>query len=119
MAPKRQKPIPIRWLVQKEVIKDTMTTPTLLLEEQMQNERFARAQTALWRGDMRVQALDACTWTVASKENQYIVRAEGDGCGPAPARISPAAASASAWCASTSARCRSTRQKRIPFTWRI
>ncbi len=54
-----------------------MTTPTLLLEEQMQNERFARAQTALWRGDMRVQALDACTWTVASKENQYIVRAEG------------------------------------------
>ena len=43
----------------------------------MQNERFARAQTALWRGDMRVQALDACTWQVASKENQYIVQAEG------------------------------------------
>jgi hypothetical protein len=44
----------------------TMIDQTLMLEEQMQNERFARAQTALGNGDMTVLSVDPCKWIVVS-----------------------------------------------------
>ena len=53
-----------------------MTTP-MVLEEQMQDERLARAQMALLSGQMHMRALDVCTWSVASKGNQYTVAREG------------------------------------------
>lgn len=49
-----------------------------LLEEQMQNERFARAQTALQRGEMAVKLERENTWLVASKGNQCNVSLDGD-----------------------------------------
>jgi predicted nucleic acid-binding Zn finger protein len=55
-----------------------MTYPTLMLEEQMQNERLARAQTALENGDMAVLPVDPCKWIVVSKKSQYTVTLDGD-----------------------------------------
>ena len=55
-----------------------MTYPTLMLEEQMQNERLARAQTALENGDMAVLPVDPCKWIVFSKKSQYTVTLDGD-----------------------------------------
>jgi hypothetical protein len=61
-----------------------MTTQPIYLEEQMQSERLARAQSALASGLMSVQALDAATWRVDSsgtspkgKQNQYTVSWDG------------------------------------------
>jgi predicted nucleic acid-binding Zn finger protein len=54
-----------------------MTYPTLLLEEQMQSERLARAQLAIQRGEMTVLPINACTWKVASKGSQYSVSLDG------------------------------------------
>ncbi len=56
---------------------DTMTYPTLLLEEQMQHERLDRAQAALHNGDMTVLPVTADTWSVASRGRCYTVRLEG------------------------------------------
>ena len=56
---------------------DTMTYPTLLLEEQMQSERLDRAQAALQNGDMTVLPVTASTWSVASRGSRYTVRLEG------------------------------------------
>ena len=55
-----------------------MTYPTLMLEEQMQNERLARAQTALENGDMAVLTVDPCKWIVVSKKSQYTVTLDGE-----------------------------------------
>jgi uncharacterized Zn finger protein len=62
-----------------------MTYPTLMLEEQMQNERLARAQTALENGDMAVLPVDPCKWIVVSmgtspkgKKSQYTVTLDGN-----------------------------------------
>jgi len=55
-----------------------MIYPTMLLEEQLQDERLARAQAALQRGEMTVQPINACTWIVASKGSQYTVTVDRD-----------------------------------------
>ena len=44
----------------------------------MQNERLARAQTALENGDMAVLPVDPCKWIVVSKKSQYTVTLDGD-----------------------------------------
>ncbi len=51
----------------------------------MQNERFARAQTALENGDMTVLPIDPCQWIVVSigtstkgKKSRYTVTLDGD-----------------------------------------
>ncbi len=51
----------------------------------MQNERFARAQTALGNGDMTVLTVDPCKWIVVSigtspkgRKSQYTVTLDGD-----------------------------------------
>jgi hypothetical protein len=49
-----------------------------LLEEQMQNERFGRAQAALQRGEMAVHMESENAWLVTSKGNQYTVSLGGD-----------------------------------------
>ncbi len=68
--------------------KYTMIDQTLMLEKQMQNERFARAQTALQNGDMTVLSVDPCKWIVVSmgtspkgKQSQYTVTLDGDAWG--------------------------------------
>ena len=63
-----------------------MTYPTLMLEEQMQNERLARAQTALENGGMAVLPVDltpqgGTKWIVVSKKSQYTVTLDGDAWG--------------------------------------
>ena len=55
-----------------------MITAPPILENQLQNDRTARAQTALWRGEMQVTALSDCSWTVDSKGSRYIVSLDGD-----------------------------------------
>ncbi len=67
----------------KEASKYTMTYPNPMLEEQMQNERFARAQTALESGDMAVLPVDrtpqgGAQWIVSSKKSQYTVTLDGN-----------------------------------------
>lgn len=52
---------------------DTMNIPIPSIEDNMQSERIARAQTALARGEMAVLPLDSVTWLVTSKGNRYIV----------------------------------------------
>jgi hypothetical protein len=54
-----------------------MSYPTPILEEQMQSERFARAQMALQSGEMAILPIDAHTWIVTSKGSQYTVCADG------------------------------------------
>ena len=55
-----------------------MITAPPILENQLQNDRTARAQTALWRGEMQVTTLNDCSWTVDSKGSRYIVSLDGD-----------------------------------------
>lgn len=55
-----------------------MTTASPILENQLQQERMARAQAALLNGDMQVMILTECTWMVASKSSHYTVSLEGN-----------------------------------------
>ena len=53
-----------------------MTTAPPLLETQLQDERMARAQAALKRGDMRVFPQSDGCWIVISKNSRYTVALE-------------------------------------------
>jgi len=55
-----------------------MITAHPILEDQLQHDRFARAQTALLNGDMQVMVLTDCAWMVASKSSRYTVSMEGE-----------------------------------------
>ncbi len=55
-----------------------MTTAPPILENQLQQERMARAQVALLNGDMQVMVLTDCTWMVASKGSRYTVSLDGE-----------------------------------------
>lgn len=54
-----------------------MNTALPILEDQLQDDRMARAQTALQRGEMQVVVLTNCVWMVASKGSQYTVSLDG------------------------------------------
>ncbi len=55
-----------------------MINAPLILENQLQHERMARAQAALLSGEMQVMVLTACTWMVASKSSRYTVSLDSD-----------------------------------------
>jgi predicted nucleic acid-binding Zn finger protein len=55
-----------------------MTTAPPILENQLQQERMARAQAALMNGDMQVMVLTNCAWMVASKSSRYTVSLDDD-----------------------------------------
>ena len=50
-----------------------MTTAPPILENQLQNERTARAMVALQSGKMQVTVVNDCTWLIASKDSHYTV----------------------------------------------